>query len=191
MPFRGIQARVEAILARRVVRFALVGGIGVPINVAFLWLFHSKFHIDTLIAWLMAFECSALVNFYANQRFTYHEQTHVQGVEWLWRAFRAQLSSLSGVVVNALIFGLLLAAGLHYLEADTGGIIAAFSCNYFIANKFVFTPAAASMGVIASDMIGRATVSGHSSGAAEVIAGQEGEHIRHGLVSLAAVEEIA
>jgi len=181
------------------VRFALVGGIGIPINVGFLWLFHSKYHVDTLIAWLLAFECSALVNFYANQRFTYHEQTHVQGVEWLWRAFRAQISSISGVVVNALIFGLLLAAGLHYLEADAGGIVAAFSCNYFVANRFVFTPAAASAGsnaaataVNASDMIGRAMIAGRSGASGVLVStSQEGEHARHGLASLVTAEELA
>jgi putative flippase GtrA len=93
------------------------------------------------VAWAAAFECSALLNFYANQRFTYWEQTHVRGVEWLKRALRAQLSSISGVLVNIGVFGLLLATHVQYLGADVAGIVAAFSINFLLANWFVFTPA--------------------------------------------------
>ena len=199
MPFQGFCARADSILARRVARFALVGTIGVPINVGFLWLFHREFRLGTLIAWVMAFECSALINFYANQRFTYHDQTHVRGVEWLWRALRAQLSSVSGVVVNALIFGLLLASGLHYLEADAGGIVGAFACNFFIANRFVFTPAIqGSENSFATGAGGashrlRRDAKADQVGAVDLAMrlGQEGEHARRILGSLAQVEEIA
>ncbi len=199
MPSSHILARVHAILARRVVRFALVGAVGIPINVGFLWLFHSGLHVHTLLAWLMAFECSALINFYANQRFTYRDQTHVRGVEWVWRSLRAQLSSISGVAINALVFALLLSSGLRYLEADAGGIVAAFACNFFIANRFVFTPASS---VSASTLAttggsGRAGLSRSPRtgqvGPVELTldTGRDGDHARVVLGSLASVEEMA
>ncbi|MDB5059731.1 MAG: GtrA family protein [Chloroflexi bacterium] len=130
-----------SLLRLRVVRFALVGAVGIPVNVGLLWLFHKGLHVQTIVAWLWAFELSALLNFYANQRFTYREQTHVRGKEWLKRAFRAQISSSSGVLINAAVFGLLLGMGIRYLEADAGGIVASFFANFLIANRFVFTPA--------------------------------------------------
>jgi putative flippase GtrA len=142
----GPDALAGFLLRQRVVRFALVGAVGIPVNVGLLWLFHKGLHLQIIVAWLWAFEMSALLNFYANQRFTYREQTHVHGNEWLKRAFRAQLSSASGVLVNAAVFALLLGAGIRYLEADAGGIVAAFFANFAVASRFVFTPAGASPG---------------------------------------------
>jgi len=136
----GPLALFGALLQQRLIRFALVGGLGIPINMAFLWFFHSVLRMPLVPAWICAFEPSALINFYANQRFTYHEQTHVRGWEWPVRALKAQASSLSGQVVNVLVFASLVALGLHYLPADAAGIIAAFSVNFLIANRFVFTP---------------------------------------------------
>lgn len=132
---------VRGFLRRRLVRFALVGGMGIPINMAFLWFFHSLLRMPLAPAWICAFEPSALINFYANQRFTYHEQTHLRGWEWPLRALKAQASSLSGQVVNVLVFAALMALGVHYLPADAAGIVAAFSVNFLLANRFVFTPA--------------------------------------------------
>lgn len=122
------------------VRFALVGGVGIPINMSFLWLFHALLHMPLAIAWICAFEPSALINFYANQRFTYHEQTHVRGWAWLTRALKAQASSLTGLAVNALSVALLIHLGMHYLTADAAGIVISFSVNFLLANRFVFTP---------------------------------------------------
>jgi putative flippase GtrA len=194
MPSSSLYTRIKALLDRKVVRFAIVGGMGIPINVGFLFVLHREFRLTTLVAWLLAFECSSLVNFYANQRFTYHEQTHVQGIEWLWRAFRAQLSSISGVAINAMVFGVLLMAGMHYLEADAGGIIAAFSANFFISSRFVFLPAAASAQSTApeGDRQGLGTV-GRSAPSAEYGHGQgaETDYALRGLGSLVPAEDMA
>jgi dolichol-phosphate mannosyltransferase len=132
---------IRTLLRRRLVRFALVGGAGIPINMAFLWFFHSLLRMPLAPAWICAFEPSALINFYANQRFTYHEQTHLRGWDWPMRALKAQASSLSGQVVNVLAFALLMALGVHYLPADAAGIVVAFTANFLLANRFVFTPA--------------------------------------------------
>ena len=57
-------------------------------------------------------------------------------------------------MVNVAVFALLIRLGMHYLPADALGIITAFSANFLIANRFVFTasvpwllrsPSAASM----------------------------------------------
>jgi putative flippase GtrA len=132
---------IQRQLRRRALRFAMVGGAGIPINMAFLWFFHSFLHMPLVPAWICAFEPSALINFYANQRFTYHEQNHLRGWDWPVRAVKAQLSSLSGQVVNVAVFALLIAAGVHYLPADAAGIVAAFSVNFLVSSRFVFTPA--------------------------------------------------
>jgi dolichol-phosphate mannosyltransferase len=132
---------VHALFRLRVCRFALVGIIGVPINLALLWFFHGVLRLPIIPAWICAFEPSTLLNFYINQRFTYHEQTHVRGWDWPIRALKAQATSLTGLGVNAGAFALLLALGVHYLPAGAMGIAAAFTLNFLIANRFVFTAA--------------------------------------------------
>jgi putative flippase GtrA len=136
----GLVGLVRSLLRRRAIRFALVGGFGIPMNMGLLWFFHSVLAMPMVLAWACAFEPSALFNFYANQRFTYHEQDHLRGWDWPVRALKAQASSLSGQVVNVSVFAALIAAGVHYLPADAGGIIVAFSVNFMLANRFVFTP---------------------------------------------------
>lgn len=125
----------------KLVRFALVGGFGIPLNMSLLWLLHAALHVPLVAAWVLAFEPSAMVNFYANQRFTYREQDHLRGWDWPKRALKAQASQLSGQTVNVLTFALALHLGLHYLVADASGIVVAFSVNFLLANRFVFTPA--------------------------------------------------
>ena len=132
---------MRAFFRLRVFRFALVGMIGVPINLTLLWFFHGVLRLPIVPAWICAFEPSTLLNFYVNQRFTYHEQTHVRGWDWPVRALKAQATSLTGLGVNAGAFAILLALGVHYLPAGAIGIAAAFTMNFLIANRFVFTAA--------------------------------------------------
>lgn len=140
---RGIWVLTMMALRRRVVRYALVGGLGVPINMLFLWFFHRALGLPAALAWFCAFEPSTLINFYINQRFTYHEQKHLCGWDWPRRALLAQVSSLPGQVVSVVLFGLLLHLGIQYLPADAAGIVVAFFTNYLLASRFVFTPARA------------------------------------------------
>lgn len=138
-----LTALLLSLLRRRVVRFALVGGAGIPLNVGLLWLLHEEFHLPTVPAWIVAFELCVLINFYANQRFTYREQQHLRGWDWPKRALRAQLTTVVGIGVNVMTFGGLLAAHVPYLTADVAGIVAAFGVNFLLAQHFVFTPAVA------------------------------------------------
>lgn len=128
------------ILGKRMVRFALVGGICIPVDMALIWFFRAVVGLPMLPAWICAFEPSVLLNFYGNQRFTYAEQDHLRGWDWVTRAMKALLSSLSGQVVNLSVFGVLLALHVPYLAADALGICTAFFANFLIANRFVFTP---------------------------------------------------
>jgi putative flippase GtrA len=136
---RTLTGIVYSLTRRRIARFALVGGICIPFNVSLLWLFHASARLPIVLAWILAFEVSALCNFYANQRFTYREQQHLRGWDWPKRALKAQLSSLVGVTINVSAFGLLLTGGMPYLSADASGIIVAFAVNFLLAEHFVFT----------------------------------------------------
>lgn len=141
-------ASLRKLLAVRAIRFAIVGGAGVPISMAFLWLFYSSLHVSMKPAWVLAFACSALINFYANQTFTFREQNHLRGWDWPVRAAKAQVSSLAGLIVNASTFSWLLHCGMHYLPADGAAILAAFSINFLLAKRFVYLPELGSLSTV-------------------------------------------
>jgi putative flippase GtrA len=138
---RALPAKARRVLELRAIRFAIVGGAGIPINMAFLWFFYSLLGVPIKPSWTLAFVCSALINFYGNQKFTYHEQKHLRGWDWPIRAAKAQLSSLAGLIVNVAAFSVLMHGGMHYLPADAAGIVAAFSVNFLVSKHFVFRPA--------------------------------------------------
>ncbi|MGH2509112.1 MAG: GtrA family protein [Ktedonobacteraceae bacterium] len=151
---------IERLLRIRIIRYGLVGGIGIPINDAALFGFlHllSAFSLSVnfsllgrpiaadlhfAIASACAFEVSNIINFVLNQFFTYSEQRqHIHGWEWVRRIAKGQLASFSALLLS-LLAALVLVYALHvnpYL-ANPAGIIIAFVYNFFISNKLVFRP---------------------------------------------------
>src|ERR671935_2727822 len=108
-----IVAYAQGVLRWRIVRYALVGGLGIPVNLLALALF---LHLlgDRLypLASACAFEVSTTVNFVLNQLYTYGEQKHLRGWEWPRRALTAQMASLSApAMARAIALGL--KYGLH------------------------------------------------------------------------------
>jgi glycosyltransferase involved in cell wall biosynthesis/putative flippase GtrA len=133
---------LEKILHMRIVRYALVGGIGIPINLlalaGFLYLMGDALYP---LALACSFEVSTTVNFILNQLFTYSEQKHVRGWGWVKRALKAQMTSLSALALSYTI-ALVFKYGVHvspYL-ASIIGIVGAFFYNFAISKRFVFRP---------------------------------------------------
>ncbi len=123
-------------------RYALVGGIGIPVNDLALALFlHLMGNNLYPLALACSFEISTTVNFILNQRFTYHDQRHIRGWSWVRRAVKAQVTSLSALAISFVV-ALLLTYALHvnpYIASPIG-IISAFFYNFFISRRFVFRP---------------------------------------------------
>jgi putative flippase GtrA len=140
---RTILAPLQRLLRVRIVRYALVGGIGIPVHDAALFVFLTLFGARLFpLASVCAFEVSTTVNFVLNQLYTYSEQKHLRGWDWVGRALKAQVTSLSALAI-AFAIGLALVYGLHlnaYLANDIG-IVCSFFYNFTISNRLVFRPA--------------------------------------------------
>jgi putative flippase GtrA len=137
-----IQPWLRRVCGRRIVRYGLVGGLGIPVNNLALALIEPVLGGVYWLAAPCAFEIGTLVNFTLNQRYTYSDQTHLRGWDWPKRALKAQLSSVPAWGL-ALLIGCGLTYGLHvhdYVASDAG-FACAFGFNFVIANRFVFTPA--------------------------------------------------
>lgn len=156
--FHTMKPLVQQLLNTRIIRYGLVGGIGIPINDLALFMFkyvlssfqltinlllmgrHVSIDLHYALASACAFEISTTINFVLNQLFTYREQK-IQGWDWVRRAGKAQLTSLSAQILSFVI-GLALVYGLHVNEyiANPIGIIVVFVYGFSISKQFVFRP---------------------------------------------------
>jgi putative flippase GtrA len=149
---------VKQLVNKRIVRYGLVGSIGIPVNDLALFVFkyllrtvqltthlivmshHITIDLHYALASACAFEISTTINFVLNQLFTYNEQK-IYGWDWLRRAGKAQLTSLSAQLLTFTV-GLVLVYGLNVNDyiANPVGIIVVFVYGFFISRKFVFQP---------------------------------------------------
>lgn len=129
------------LLDRRIVRYALVGALGIPINnlaLAFFLLLTGDLY---WLALPLAFEVSTTVNFLLNQRFTYSDQRHLRGWDWPRRALKAQMSSLTALgLAIGIAFALKYGLGLEKFLATDIGIVTAFLWNFALSRRLVFRP---------------------------------------------------
>lgn len=139
----------------RIIRYGLVGGIGIPINDAALLLFSQISFLPLPLADAFAFIVSNIINFTLNQFFTYKEQVKgIHGWEWIRRFFKGQLTSLSASLLAYLVaLGLIYFLHVDRYLANPVGIVIAFLYNFFISNKLVFRPTASSTTPATSDKL--------------------------------------
>ncbi len=135
---------LKRLLKIRIFRYGLVGGIGLPVNDLALFLFLSLTGGIYPLASACAFEISTTVNFVLNQVFTYSDQRqHIHGLDWVRRAGKAQLTSLTALLISYLVaLALVKFFNVNYYIANPAGIVVAFAYNFFISSKLVFRPVA-------------------------------------------------
>jgi dolichol-phosphate mannosyltransferase len=110
----------------RLIRFGVVGLIGVAVNLALVRLFYGQLNWPAPIASALAVEVSIVNNFFWNNRWTFGERT----ITWT-RFIRYNLTSLGGLVITAIVFtGLMTRFGVPYLLADLVGIGLATAWNF-------------------------------------------------------------
>lgn len=139
---------VKRLLKIRLFRYALVGGIGIFVNEGALFCFSHLFGLIIAaksiflypLSWFFAFEVSNIVNFTLNQFFTYREQVKdIHGWEWVRRAFKGQLASISAMLISLVVsWGLYFIFHVDQYIASFIGIVTQFFYNFFISNKLVF-----------------------------------------------------
>ncbi len=114
-------------------KFCLVGGTGVVVNMAVVYLLHERLGLALLLASPVAVEASILSNFLLNNYWTFRTPT----VE-LRRLAKFNLVSLGGMAITTGILTLLVShAGLHWAIANLIAIGVATVWNFGL--NFVWT----------------------------------------------------
>jgi putative flippase GtrA len=126
-------------------KFNLVGGIGVVVQFAALFLLKSVLHFNYLAATAIAVEFAVVHNFVWHERFTWVERTKRDRVQASWsgslpRLVRFNLSNGAVSIVGnlALMKFMVGQVGMNYLIANGIAIALCSVVNFLVSETWVF-----------------------------------------------------
>ena len=131
----------------RWVKFNLVGGIGIGVQLAALWCFARILHFDYLIATGLAVEIAVLHNFLWHQRFTWADRTRNHGNGSLLRLLQFSLTNGFVSILGNLILMRTLVGGFHVriVIANLLSIACCSAANFLLSEMYVFRERRASL----------------------------------------------
>jgi len=126
-------------------KFNLVGGIGIGVQFASLFVLKSALHFHYLAATAIAVEAAVMHNFVWHEQYTWADRTqpnrlHPLGLPWLARLLRFHLAN-GGVSIlgNLALMKVLVGQGhMHYLVANTIAIVLCSTVNFLVSHEWVF-----------------------------------------------------
>jgi putative flippase GtrA len=126
--------------AWRWVKFNLVGGIGIVVQLAALAVLRSFLHIDYLLATALAVEVAVIHNFLWHERFTWADRPAAHPVQSLARLAKFNLSNGGVSIVGNLLLMRLLVGELHlnYVLANLFAIAVCSLANFLLSDRLIF-----------------------------------------------------
>ncbi|MGC2112091.1 MAG: GtrA family protein [Candidatus Korobacteraceae bacterium] len=126
-------------LLRRLLKFHMVGAVGIGAQLCFLFLFKTVLHLNYLLATGLAVECAVLHNFLWHEHFTWRDR---KSGKMLRRLVRFNLSTGLISIVGNLVLMRLLVGSMHlqYMLANLLSIGACSLLNFVASDRLVFQP---------------------------------------------------
>lgn len=122
--------------AMRWLKFNLVGGIGIAVQLLALVLLKAVLQVNYLVVTALAVETAVIHNFLWHERFTWADRTGAGFTRFLKFNLTTGLFSIGG---NLLLMKLLVGFGyLNYLPANGIAITACSVVNFLVSDGFVF-----------------------------------------------------
>ena len=121
----------------RWLKFNVVGGVGIAVQLAALVVLRSGFHLPYLLATGLAVEAAVLHNFIWHEHFTWADRS---GRRVLLRALRFNLTTgLFSIAGNLLLMRFLVGSlHLNYLVANIATIAMCSVASFLVSDRFVF-----------------------------------------------------
>jgi dolichol-phosphate mannosyltransferase len=117
----------------RFVKFAVVGGSGVLVNLGVYWLITRLLHMNIYGAQAVSFEASVISNFLLNNFFTFADRRVSRTLSFIVQFLKFNVISLAGYGIQvAALFLLHTVLGIHDVVALAIGIIVATVWNYLV-----------------------------------------------------------
>jgi putative flippase GtrA len=136
-------------LARRWLKFNLVGGIGIGVQFASLFLLRGVLHFHYLAATAIAVEAAVVHNFVWHEQFTWPDRTRLDGKsDRLLPSWRRSLSRLLrfhlangavSILGNLALMKVMVGQGhMNYLLANVIAIVLCSLLNFLVSEEWVF-----------------------------------------------------
>lgn len=123
-------------IGRRALKFGVVGGTGVVVNLGILALLVESAGWHYLWASLVGIEVSTLTNWALNRSWTWRDRDRS-----IWSLLNYHVVTFVGMVTQwTVLFALATGAGMHYVLASMVGIAAATAWNFWANHTHTFTP---------------------------------------------------
>jgi len=126
--------------SNRLLKFALVGGSGVLVNVITLYILVEFVNVSATLGWFGAVALSITTNFILNNLFTYRDIDSSSFMDIVRKFGYFAVGASFSLVINFVIFQSLLQIGTFYLIASLAGIVAGMVFNFTVAQVFVWKP---------------------------------------------------
>jgi putative flippase GtrA len=135
-----LHAAIRAENFLRWLRFNLVGGIGIVLQLALLFLLKSVFHFNYLAAIGLAVEATVVHNFLWHERYTWADRVQASWRQSMRRILRFNLTngavSIGG---NLVLMKVMVTFGhMNYLAANGIAIALCSLVNFVVSNEYVF-----------------------------------------------------
>jgi dolichol-phosphate mannosyltransferase len=124
--------------AARFLKFCIVGGSGVFVNLGTLFVLVEFFHFGKTTGWALAVILSIFTNYFLNSIFTYGDKKSETRNESMRRVLFYYLISFFTMFFNFLVYQSLLNFGVYYLLGAFAGILAATILNFILVTKIVW-----------------------------------------------------
>jgi len=126
-------------------KFNLVGGIGIGVQFAALFLLKSVLHFHYLVATVIAVEAAVVHNFVWHEQFTWLDRTRLDGLHPRWRSSLPRLlrfhlaNGAVSILGNLALMKVMVGLGhMKYLVANAIAIALCSLLNFLVSEQWVF-----------------------------------------------------
>lgn len=134
-----IKERIDKEFIIRLVKFGIVGGSGVFVNMFLLWFCKDQLSIPLTIASLIAIGVSIFTNFVLNNFWTWRDNSTKNKYSFLHRMWRYYITaSLSATINYITLIVLSEYVGIYYLISNLIGIGFGMVFNFGLGEFWVF-----------------------------------------------------
>ena len=136
----GLRNSIRASVFLRWLRFNLVGGIGIAIQLVLLFLLKSVLHVNYLAATALAVEATVIHNFLWHERYTWADRVRPSWQNSLPRLLRFNLTNGAvSITGNLGLMKLMIDLGhINYLVANAIAIALCSLVNFVVSDEYVF-----------------------------------------------------
>lgn len=128
-------------MAHRLLKFALVGGIGFIADAAAFSLCFYLFEVSLITSRLIAFVIAATVTWFGNRTFTFASQDRALAKQWLKFISVACVSAIPNFLAFKAVVLVLGETGVMPMLALAVGVLVGMVSNYLFSSLWVFKKA--------------------------------------------------